>query len=319
MTRRTGLLFKTSNDCTVQLEVANNRAANDKSFTDHILATIKKFRFNDEPQLEPWYSELQDVRVVAVDFLFDSVIIFGDSNCAAAQSTNHKFNCRCLSVIYVVQRPTTFIHTESQLILFNGIIAMQEHNILKISPYQKIAGERHEEFHPRPRPVPEQERQSSVFKLNTVTFKIDDLSIRDSKHDALKHDALYKTLRPLATRLVKTQNQKAFADAIRTGLEYVNGQLFGVRDRMAAAKADNETDRTRVLQEVRVPSLLYYVQARAQSTASNTDKKFNVATKADSVFMPDKGHPAGWINRQSERSDAAVSGSEWRSKAFTIV
>ena len=70
---------------------------------------------------------------------------------------------------------------------------------------------------------------SSVFKVKNVNVKVDSLkfSIRDSKHDTL-----YNTLRPLATGLVKKQIQKAFRDAIVTGLEYVDGQLIGVRDRM---------------------------------------------------------------------------------------
>ncbi|TDL15269.1 hypothetical protein BD410DRAFT_778263 [Rickenella mellea] len=238
--------------------------------------------------------------------------------------------------------------------IFPNIITMEGHNFVKFSPYQNIAGEHHEDFRLRfahmqadlrdvafwfrkKTGVPKLEDsgladvvlggegitidvhvrsankndKSSVFHVNTVNVKVDDLkfSIRDSKHDAL-----YNMLRPLATGLVKKQIQKAFADAIRTGLEYVDGQLVGVRDRMAAAKADNETDRTRVLQE-----MFKRKKDEAQSTASNTDKKFNVATKADSVLIPDKGHPAGWINKQSERSDAATSGSEWRSKAFTII
>ena len=90
--------------------------------------------------------------------------------------------------------------------------------------------------------------QSSVFKVKNVHVKVGTLkfSIRDSKHDVL-----YKTLRPLATALVKRQLQKAIADAVITGLEYIDGQLVGVRDRMAEAKASEDTSRTQVLQEVR--------------------------------------------------------------------
>ena len=75
--------------------------------------------------------------------------------------------------------------------------------------------------------------KSSVFKVKNVNVKVATLkfSIRDSKHDTF-----YKILRPLATGLVKRQLQKAIADAVTTGLEYVDGQLVGVRDRMAEAK-----------------------------------------------------------------------------------
>ena len=78
------------------------------------------------------------------------------------------------------------------------------------------------------------------MKVDTLKF-----SIRDSKHDLL-----YKTLRPLATGLVKKQLQKAVADAVRTALAYVDGQLVGVRDRMREAKADDNRSRTQVLQEL---------------------------------------------------------------------
>ncbi|TDL13715.1 hypothetical protein BD410DRAFT_846681 [Rickenella mellea] len=61
---------------------------------------------------------------------------------------------------------------------------------------------------------------------------------------------------------------------------------------MAAAKADNETDRTRVLQE-----MFKRKNDEAQSPASNTDKKFNVATKADSVLILRDGSTGRDIER----------------------
>jgi hypothetical protein len=89
--------------------------------------------------------------------------------------------------------------------------------------------------------------KSSVFKVKNVIVKVDTLkfSIRDSKHDLL-----YKTIRPLATRLVKNQIQKAVAGAITTGMEYIDGQLVAVRDRMADAKEAEGTTRMQVLQDV---------------------------------------------------------------------
>ena len=104
---------------------------------------------------------------------------------------------------------------------------------------------------------------SSVFKVKSVHAKVASLkfSIRDSKHDFL-----YKTLKPLATGLVKRQIKKAIEDGVRTGLEYVDGQLVGVRDRMAEAKEEEDKDgetktKMQVLQEVRsfcvlIPAML---------------------------------------------------------------
>jgi hypothetical protein len=77
-------------------------------------------------------------------------------------------------------------------------------------------------------------------KVGSLKFRI-----RDSKHDLL-----YKTFKPLATRLIKKQIQKALQDAIRTGFEYVDGQLVGVRDRMAEAKESDDGSRREVLAEV---------------------------------------------------------------------
>jgi hypothetical protein len=77
--------------------------------------------------------------------------------------------------------------------------------------------------------------QSSVFRVQDINVKVGTLkfAIRDSKHDFL-----YKTLRPLATALIKRQLQKVIKDTLRTGLEYIDGQLVAVRDRMAECKGE---------------------------------------------------------------------------------
>jgi hypothetical protein len=92
---------------------------------------------------------------------------------------------------------------------------------------------------------------SSVFKVKDVTVKIDSLkfSVRDTKHDLL-----IKTFKPLFTGLVKKQISKAAQDAIRTGLEYVDGQLVAVRDRYAEARNDPDTSTTGAFKSVRVLS-----------------------------------------------------------------
>lgn len=142
-------------------------------------------------------------------------------------------------------------------------------------------------------------------KVDTLKF-----SIRDSKHDTL-----YNTLRPLATGLVKKQIQKAFRDAITTGLEYVDGQLVGVRDRMNEAKASDETTRTKALQDM----FQRKKDEAASMKSSNTNSQFKIVAKRDSVLLPNQGHPDGWVNRQQERAETAKEGSEWRSNAFSIV
>jgi len=86
-----------------------------------------------------------------------------------------------------------------------------------------------------------------VFKVSSVNVKVDTLkfSIRDSNHDFL-----YKTLRPLATGLIKKQIQKAIKDALVTAFEYLDGQLVGVRDRMENAKKSEDSNRAEVLMDV---------------------------------------------------------------------
>jgi len=160
---------------------------------------------------------------------------------------------------------------------------------------------------------------TSVFKVKSVHAKVASLkfSIRDSKHDLL-----YKTLKPLATRLVKRQIQKAVEDGVRTGLEYVDGQLVGVRDRMAEAKAEEGKEgetktKMQILQEI-----FQKKKEEASSTASTTKSReshFKVVSKRDSVILPETGHPAGWVSRAAEREELAHKGEGWKSEAFNIV
>jgi len=159
---------------------------------------------------------------------------------------------------------------------------------------------------------------TSVFKVKSVHAKVASLkfSIRDSKHDLL-----YKTLKPLATGLVKKQIQKAIEDGVRTGLEYVDGQLIGVRDRLAEAKAEDGKDgetktKMQVLQEI--------FQKKKEETPSigstrTRESHFKVVSKRDSLLLPETGHPAGWVNRAAEREELAHTGDGWKSEAFNIV
>jgi hypothetical protein len=89
--------------------------------------------------------------------------------------------------------------------------------------------------------------RTSVFKVKNVHVKVDTLkfAIRDAQHEIW-----YKTFKPLATSLIKKQIQKAMQDSIKTGMEYVDGQLVSVRDRMESAKVNENESRTQVLQDV---------------------------------------------------------------------
>ncbi|KAJ6577803.1 hypothetical protein B0H19DRAFT_569045 [Mycena capillaripes] len=155
---------------------------------------------------------------------------------------------------------------------------------------------------------------SSVFSVGRVRVNVGTLkfSIRDSKHDLL-----YKTFKPLATRLIKRQIKKALADAIRTGFEYVDGQLVGVRDRMAEAKASDDGSRREVLAELfkRKKDDTASVVSRATSSGGS---QFKVVSSKRESLLPDSGHPTGWVNRADD-AKAAEKSTEWRSDAYAFL
>ena len=151
--------------------------------------------------------------------------------------------------------------------------------------------------------------RTSVFHVKDVHTTIHTLkfAVRDSRHDTL-----YKLLGPLATGLVKKQLQKAVAGAVRTALEYVDGQLVGVRDGMAEARASQDKGRTDVLKEQ-----LARRRREAEKVEENRDAggQFKLVTQPGEELLPQAGHPAGWVNRAQERVDTAKKGEEWRSEA----
>ncbi|KAF7791135.1 hypothetical protein EIP86_002146 [Pleurotus ostreatoroseus] len=243
--------------------------------------------------------------------------------------------------------------------LFPNIVSMEAHNFIKFSPYNAIRDENHHEFtltlgqiqadmkdvafyFRKKTGIPKLtdsgladvllgghgmtvtahiasagKDQSSVFIVKDVNVKIDTLkfSIRDAKYELL-----YKTLKPLATGLVKKQVQRAISDAVRTALEYVDGQLVGVRDRMSEAKATEGQSRTQVLQDM-FKRKKDAAEGKAESVRSGRESasQFKIVSKRDSAIMPDKGYPGGWVNRTTEREETALKGEAWRSEAFDIV
>ena len=146
-----------------------------------------------------------------------------------------------------------------------------------------------------------------AVKVDTLKF-----SIRDSKHDTL-----YKTLRPLATGLIKRQIKKAVSDAITTGMEYVDGQLVAVRNRMREESEKEDGSQTQALSE-----LFKHQKDKDDTTttadsvrSSKTHSQFKVVAKRDSALMPQTGHPTGWANRVQDKVEAAKHGQDWRSDA----
>ncbi|KAF8492864.1 hypothetical protein F5888DRAFT_1728342 [Russula emetica] len=156
--------------------------------------------------------------------------------------------------------------------------------------------------------------KSSVFKVKSVRVKVDSLkfSIRDSKHDIL-----YKTLRLLASNLIKKQIEKAVVDAITTGMEYVDGQLVAVRDRVNEARTSPDSSRTDVLRAAFQGGR----EDEKSVSGSSVERKshFKVVAKRDSAILPQHGHSSGWAGKAQERADAAATGESWHSDAFTII
>ncbi|KAF8173636.1 hypothetical protein BJ912DRAFT_1024850 [Pholiota molesta] len=128
---------------------------------------------------------------------------------------------------------------------------------------------------------------SSVFTIHSIHVKIDSLkfAIRDSNHDFL-----YKTLRPLATGLIKKQVGKAVRDALRTGLEYLDGELVAVRERIFTRTKEKEKD------------------ASIRTKASGKSQFKIVADPRDSL-LAGAGHPAGWVHRTAEVQAKAREGT----------
>jgi len=241
--------------------------------------------------------------------------------------------------------------------LFPNIVSFEAHNFMKFSPYNTINDISHHEFtltfghiqadmrdvafyFRKKSGIPKltdsgladvvlgghgltatvhlvsaDKDKSSVFKVKSVRVKVDSLkfSIRDSKHDIL-----YKTLRPLATALVKKQIQKAVTDAITTGMEYVDGQLVAVRDRANEARTSPDSTSADVL---RAAFQVGKEDGDETGSARSAERKsqFKVVAKRNSSIMPEHGHPSGWATKAQDRAEAAGTGESWHSDAFMII
>ncbi|CAK5279098.1 unnamed protein product [Mycena citricolor] len=155
---------------------------------------------------------------------------------------------------------------------------------------------------------------SSIFRVTRVRVKVASLklSIRDTKHDML-----YKTFKPLATRLIKKQIQKAFEEAIRTGLEYLDGQLVSARNKMADDGVEEVGQKS--LKSEHLPEASTLTTSLSMSTTASGGSQFKVVASKKRSILPNSGHPAGWVNRVAERQQQiAEQGDEWRSDAFDV-
>lgn len=147
---------------------------------------------------------------------------------------------------------------------------------------------------------------------------------------------LYKTLRPLATGLIKKQISKAVGDGIRKGLEALNDQLgmsdvtcashmfldltcirsVQVRDKMKNEEHDPEFSRTSVLKDhFSRKSKASSVSSPAPEKGKRSSGTFKIVPKRESMILPGIGYEKGWIKRQSEHEEKAKMGEGWKSAA----
>ena len=250
--------------------------------------------------------------------------------------------------------------------MFPTIMSMEAYNFFKFSPYQKIEDLRHHEFTITLEQIQADMRDvafyyrrktgaiklkdsgmadillggqgltitihlvssdndpSSVFKVKDVQVKVDTLkfNVRDASHELL-----YKILKFVVSGVVKRQIQKAVGDAVRTGLEYLDGQLVTVRNRMDEAKQSENMTRRQALQDVSIPEffrrpsssqdsqLFKRKKEEAGSVKTSESKAHFKVVHNKRASMIDAGHPSGWVNRTTEREEKATLGKEWRSEA----
>ncbi|KAG7443718.1 uncharacterized protein BT62DRAFT_971879 [Guyanagaster necrorhizus] len=147
---------------------------------------------------------------------------------------------------------------------------------------------------------------TSAFTIKRVKVKVDSLkfSVRDSKHDFF-----YKAVKPFVMGVVKKQIQKVVGDAIRTGLEYVDGVLVNVRQEQEEGKKG----KVDAIQEVFRKRM-----QETKSTSSRSTSHFKIVANQRDSMLASEGSPEGWVRRTAERENMVVSGEGWRSDAFDI-
>lgn len=167
--------------------------------------------------------------------------------------------------------------------------------------------------------------KGSFFKVKNVNAKVSNLkfSIRDSKHDLL-----YKTVKPLASGLIKKQIAKAIEDGIETGLGFIDTQLVNVKDRMDEAKSQ-ASDADSVEGKKRSSGVfteLFKSKSRQASEVSDTastktsNSQFKVVPNKRRSLLVNEGHPQGWVNRIHAKDDFKPTEGDrsWKCDAFNL-
>ncbi|KAH7100372.1 hypothetical protein BKA62DRAFT_706845 [Auriculariales sp. MPI-PUGE-AT-0066] len=160
-----------------------------------------------------------------------------------------------------------------------------------------------------------------VFYVKDVTVRVDALkfAIKDSRHNLL-----YKTLKPMATGLIKRQISKAIGDGIRTGLEMIDTQLVQVRSRMSEVSSQDSGTRVDALKQIfkgteDKTSQASEAASKVSSVKAKRESKFKIVPRRESMLLPEQGHQSGWSRLQYDKEDQAKQGDDWRSNAFSII
>lgn len=90
-------------------------------------------------------------------------------------------------------------------------------------------------------------RRDSTFSVKDIDVDIDTLkfAIRDSHHDLL-----YKFVKTVATNTIRKAVEAGIHGALRTGLEHLDDQVTEVRNRIKAAKENENTSTTEELKKI---------------------------------------------------------------------
>ncbi|KAG2365736.1 hypothetical protein BDR07DRAFT_1480985 [Suillus spraguei] len=110
------------------------------------------------------------------------------------------------------------------------------------------------------------------------------------------HSSIFKVkdvIRFFLVPIVKSHMEKVVAQAIRTGLEYLDGQLITIRDRME----ETETKEGPTSQEVS--------QNDESASMKTSESKYRFKVVYNSRALVQVRHPAGWVNRTTERKKKA--------------